>query len=210
MKVNKVEIYAGTNQIDDPKAQVHTAQAFIIHPEYHSSALMFNKTNSKYANLMVNDIALIRLKEDIQFTKVIRPVKLPRSNYHLNEVAVVTGWGNMGYRKPMSKFLRATQQKIISWKSCDRQWQLKYLKYIDKGMMCAITYNHEQASGPYPGDSGGPFVDRKGYQIGIISFGYECGTTHLLPDVYVNVWEYINRISNGYEIMRKYNFISSK
>ncbi|CAB0034573.1 unnamed protein product [Trichogramma brassicae] len=43
-------------------------------------------------------------------------------------------------------------------------------------------------------DSGGPFVDGKGYQIGITSFGWECGKTHVLPDVYINVVIYAERI----------------
>ncbi|XP_023315799.1 chymotrypsin-2-like [Trichogramma pretiosum] len=181
-KLHKVEIYAGTNKIGDPNAQVHTAQAFVTHPRYNKYMLKF----------MMNDIALIHLNEDIQFTELIRPVKLPKSDYEFNEghVAVVTGWGGTNHDTvTLSKFLQASQQRVISWETCVKEWHTKLLTAIDAGMMCAVT-NHDWPSGPCMGDSGGPFVDGKGYQIGITSFGYECGKTHELPEVYVNVMAY--------------------
>lgn len=42
-----------------------------------------------------NDIALIRLKYDIQFNKFVSPIKLPKnnSNKYENNLAVLSGWG---------------------------------------------------------------------------------------------------------------------
>ena len=45
-------------------------------------------------NIAVHDIALIRLKEDIQFNKKVQPITLPTSNFvNYGTAAKLTGWG---------------------------------------------------------------------------------------------------------------------
>ncbi|KAL7297641.1 hypothetical protein TKK_0009309 [Trichogramma kaykai] len=68
--------------------------------------------------------------------------------------------------------------------------ELTKLSGIDQGMMCTVGLQHT-----CKGDSGGPVVDERGVQVGIVSFG-----TVGLPDVNTNVKFYSEWISNNSKI----------
>lgn len=80
---SKMTILAGTNILDDEKTgKVYQAEVLIPHPNF--GALLVVK----------NDVAVIRLTEDIKYTTKIQPVALPTSDYEdFDKTVVLSGWG---------------------------------------------------------------------------------------------------------------------
>jgi hypothetical protein len=72
-----------------------------------------------YVKYKVNDIALVKLRGKVQFTKDIRPLCLnvdPRS--FVNQYVVVTGFGSTGFLEDSSEFLLKVKLKIKSNIEC--------------------------------------------------------------------------------------------
>lgn len=129
------------------------------------------------------DIAIIELKEPVEWSAKVRPVCLPSpEDYHKTKADLwgfVSGFGINSTTGHKSEDLRYTSLKIQSDKTCSKEPQVK------ENTFCAgIPGKTNDSCG---GDSGGPFVlrlpdDRSEttfsyYLMGIISYGPPCGGT---------------------------------
>jgi len=165
---------------EDTEVRIDVSEA-IPHPEFKSPRW----------ETPVYDIALLKLKKDVDFMKYphIRPVCLPenaREDYAGSEV-ILTGWGTIGNRKSPEKLQQITGEvksnrqcsKIKPFGCKGRNSFLCFFTGIPKHLLCA-TY--PEGSEPCGGDSGSPLVtktDGGNYeQIGVHSFSKGgCGPT---------------------------------
>ncbi|KRY58843.1 Transmembrane protease serine 9 [Trichinella britovi] len=137
---------------------------------------------------MENDIAVLRLKVEIQHSEYISPVCLPKQNQKLpwGEMCFVSGWG-LTRGKPSSK-LRQVGIPILRNSNCP---------FIDADdMFCAGDMSGGKDS--CQGDSGGPLVCKLNdtfVQMGIVSFGDGCARKDH-PGIYTKVPHYVKWIYN--------------
>ncbi|CAB0035226.1 unnamed protein product [Trichogramma brassicae] len=179
-----LRILAGVNKRDDENGIFFEAEKIIKH-EYYGN----EDAETEHA-----DIALIRLKEDIEFNDKVQPVKLASSENQEDILPVdapvyITGWGYtyncMVWHEEQVNDLRLAKRKILDFNQC----QQEYLDYVikktnetdvdpevDHGMICSVGYQYSCM-----GDSGGPVVDERGVQVGVVSF-----STDDLPDVHTS------------------------
>ncbi|ODM90952.1 Serine protease easter [Orchesella cincta] len=175
-----------------------------------------------------NDIALIRVAEDIPFEKniFIKPVCLPFvDDYGLSKEDVdtnlsqyedtgkgeakVAGWGKTRWtNREGSSSLLQVNLPILSQKQCQKSYQNNTRVIISEKQLCA---GGERKKDSCSGDSGGglfllqkvpimpKFKTAKYFQFGVVSFGpTQCGVGGL-PGVYSRVSEYRNWILDQLE-----------
>uniref|UniRef100_A0ABD2X3H8 Peptidase S1 domain-containing protein n=1 Tax=Trichogramma kaykai TaxID=54128 RepID=A0ABD2X3H8_9HYME len=198
---NDVRILLGVNKLDDQNGTIYEVEEIIMHENYTTNP------NVYYAA----DIALIRVAEDIVFNDRIQPVKLASSKHPedllpVGTPVVVTGWGYtqacMEVTDETTNDLRMAKMIIYDFDKCQNDYLKELQKTyqtddfgglgwgLDRGMICCIGHSHT-----CKGDSGGPVVDERGIQVGIVSFGIVG-----LPDVNTNVWFYSEWIASNSKI----------
>lgn len=193
---NQVIVHVGaTNKYD---GVVYEVEKWTIHPDY-------NKNNQDL------DVAVITLKKPLQFSENVQPVKLPPKDHRLNpgtELSVM-GWGKTGVRTKPTFKLQRVEVPVFESKKCFNLLK-EYKKRmgvtnefaVTKNMFCAAPA--EGGKDSCTGDSGGPIVDNKNMQVGIISWGFGCALKDV-PGVYVrlsNVVDWIQGIMDegGFEM----------
>ena len=127
-----------------------------------------------------NDIAIIRLAKDVQFTESIRPITMATQDPAPGTPAVVTGWGTTkegAFTLPTT--LQEVTVDIVSRQSCQNSYGSKY--DINASMLCAASPNKDACQG----DSGGPLV-ANGKLVGVVSWGFGCARDEY-PGVYSSV-----------------------
>ncbi|XP_014226188.1 chymotrypsin-2-like [Trichogramma pretiosum] len=193
-----IQILAGVNKLDDKNGILYEVDKIIKHEHY---------TTDKFKN-EVADIALIRLAEDIVFNDKIQPVRLASSENQEDVLPVgapvmITGWGYtrecMENHEEEVNDLRVAIRTISNFDECQFEYSEKRKNTteesdkpfaIDSGMICSIGFQYSCM-----GDSGGPIVDGRGVQVGIVSFSQDS-----LPDVHTSVRFYSEWIANNSKI----------
>merc|ERR1712200_182123 len=110
-------------------------------------------TRSDYnENTIENDIAILKLSQDVTFSDYVVPACLPSSssNSYIGQAATVSGWGTTSEGGDTSAFLKETSVNIVvsSDSTCS-------LYGIDSTLqMCAYAAGTDSCQG----DSGGPLV----------------------------------------------------
>ncbi|XP_014226191.1 chymotrypsin-1-like [Trichogramma pretiosum] len=198
LRPKALRILAGVNKRDDKNAILFDVEEIIKH-EYYGN----EDAETEHA-----DIALIRLKQDIEFNDEIQPVRLASSENEedvlpAGATVYITGWGYtykcMESHEEEVNDLRVAKRQISDFDQCRH----KYLEFIiketnetdvdmplDQGMICSVGYQYS-----CKGDSGGPVVDERGVQVGVVSF-----STDGLPDVHTSVRHYSEWIANNSKI----------
>ncbi|CAB3233085.1 unnamed protein product [Arctia plantaginis] len=137
-----------------------------------------------------NDIAILLLSDNVQKSKYVIPICLPRGDLTRNlfdgSVATVVGWGTTRYGGTESS--KQLEAKLPVWRNeeCDRA----YFQPITETFLCA-GYARGGVDA-CQGDSGGPLmlqVEGRWMQIGVVSFGNKCGEPGY-PGVYTRVTHY--------------------
>lgn len=83
LDASKMTIVLGTNTLDKGGDLYH-ANVTISHKEYNSRKIK-------------NDIGLIKVDKDIEFTDKIKPINLPTENYQkIDSYVTLSGWGATG------------------------------------------------------------------------------------------------------------------
>ncbi|KAH8371182.1 hypothetical protein KR093_006408 [Drosophila rubida] len=156
MGVTHYDVYLGTRSVEDTEqlgGLVLRSNKFIIHERFNPETA-------------ANDIALVKLPQDVQFTSRIRPATLP-SRHRLDQFTgnsvVASGWGAT-VEMTSSDAMQYTELKVISNADCAEEYDV-----VTAGVLCAKGLKDETVC---TGDSGGPLV-LKGTQmlVGITSFG---------------------------------------
>ncbi|NXU39463.1 GRAK protein, partial [Drymodes brunneopygia] len=136
-----------------------------------------------------SDIMLLKLNGTGKLNKYVQLLPLPDSfeDVEPGTLCQVAGWGNTASGEP-SKYLRKATLKIVSRKSCDKDYNNH--PNITKNMLCATGKSKSHPSDTCEGDSGGPLICAGQYR-GIVSFGQDCETA-TIPGVYTRLTkEYI-------------------
>ncbi|KAK9730712.1 Trypsin [Popillia japonica] len=152
---------------------------------YHRIA-RFRNHESWDPILVKNDISLIELEDEIEFSDLAQPIELETEV--VGEVdAVVSGWG-LDENNDIPTNLKYLNTSTLTNQQCSAFWTVEYSSSVE---ICAFT---AEGHDPCTADSGGPLV-ANGKQIGVVSWGFgKCGSTK--PTVYARVSSYIDWIYN--------------
>jgi len=140
-----------------------------------------------------NDIAVIKLKHDVELTEFVYPICLPDKSLELRDGTkmVAAGWGITEFSRNSNVKLKVVLPKFPRG-NCSIVFKLP----LSESQICAGGVHGKDAC---RGDSGGPLmaIDKtKGvwYLIGIISLGNkDCGKQGI-PGIYTYVPKYIDWI----------------
>lgn len=151
--------------------------------------------------ILFNDIALVRLVEDVEYSSSINPICMPfmTDNYRAPELGTnftVAGWGET-LENYSSKRLRKVVVPFVSRRVCKKLFYRKYETHIPTTNICA---GGELGKDSCYGDSGGPLMRKIGnYWVleGIISYGDtdDCATE--MPTVHAYVHKYNDWITEN-------------
>lgn len=147
------------------------------------------------------DIALVRLKDKVNFSEVVRPACLwDDVNTNVSSV-IATGFGRTDhFNQQGSDTLRKVQLDVMNLRECTRQFRgnRKFKQGMTDQQLCVGS--REGSRDTCQGDSGGPIqvlLNPKGciyHVIGITSVGSVCGEK--APAVYTKVASYIDWIES--------------
>ncbi|KAL7287700.1 hypothetical protein TKK_0018092 [Trichogramma kaykai] len=158
-----MRIIVGTNKLIDENATVYKPEAFILHEKYTPKLLDVH-----------NDIALIRLTQDIEFKDKVKPIELATTDNYYNEgnKLIITGWGRRGSNIPnLPNDMLMAMAKVYNFKDCVTTWNR--VTRIDEGMFC---YRGPKKESSCNGDSGGPVINvQHNRLVGIVKGSYLCG-----------------------------------
>ncbi|KAL5235896.1 hypothetical protein ACI65C_003306 [Semiaphis heraclei] len=154
----------------------------------------------RHRNFDVNsynhDVALLRLRKAVPFTKSVRPICLPvPTREPSGKVGTVVGWGRVSEGGNLADVVQEVQVPILSLAQCRAS---KYRpQRITNNMICAGKGVEDSCQG----DSGGPLlinseVDDKLEIVGIVSWGVGCGRPGY-PGVYTRVTKYLDWIQKN-------------
>ncbi|NP_001166071.1 serine protease 133 precursor [Nasonia vitripennis] len=176
-----IKIYTGTSRSDSTggTGKAHTVKSVLVHPGYTGASTTY-----------LNDIAIVTLREPIDFNQYQKAINLPTQDVHYRQAssAVVTGWGSTrsgSQDTPIN--LQKAPMRLMTSTQCQRQLPFN----LRNSQVCAIQ---RHGVGVCTGDSGGPLAVN-GELVGVASYVVECGKGH--PDVYTNVYSYVNFIKKA-------------
>ncbi|XP_025835383.1 uncharacterized protein LOC108736795 [Agrilus planipennis] len=143
-----------------------------------------------------NDIALLKLNKNADFTDYVKPACLYTSHDLPTTKPYATGWGKTQFNGESSDVLQKVDLSYYSYEKCrDAFATVSKIKLpngiVDESHVCAGGINEEKDT--CNGDSGGPLQSKivlgnnePYYIIGITSFGKACGIANT-PAVYTRV-----------------------
>nr|ACE95064.1 kallikrein toxin 1 [Heloderma suspectum cinctum] len=164
--------------------QFRVSERKICYPDTNSTTT--NSSCSEYT-----DIMLIKLNSSVEYTRNVRPLRLPTSTVSEGTYCTVMGWGtttspNVTY-PAVPHCVRIRMLNNIDCELAYPWWN------ITDSVLCAGTWSGGKDS--CKGDSGGPLICR-GQLQGIVSFGgFPCAQP-LEPGVYTKVNSYLNWIQS--------------
>ncbi|CAK1545386.1 unnamed protein product [Leptosia nina] len=149
-----------------------------------------------------NDIGLLVLERDVEFTKLIKPICIPqdaklRSQTFEKYNPLIAGWGDVAYRGPSASHLQVAQLPVVSNANCKETYSPYKKQVIDERVLCAGWKDGRQDA--CQGDSGGPLMQPIWnsqtyktffFQIGVVSFGKKCAEPGF-PGVYTRVTHFV-------------------
>lgn len=134
--VRSIIAIVGTNELTSGGI-AHDIESVHLHPDYNPR--MFD-----------NDIALLQTTEEIQFTKLVQPIRLPADDTLSGTPVTLSGWGLTDYyNNTLPNELQFLNSKTISVAECKER--LPNVNGNFDGFLCHLT---GQYSGACMGDSG--------------------------------------------------------
>ncbi|XP_061659401.1 transmembrane protease serine 2 isoform X2 [Syngnathoides biaculeatus] len=174
-------VYSGDTSLSRIRVNGNKVHKIISHEKYDS------KTND-------NDIALLKLKTALTFSKTVKPVCLPNIGMQFSDrhPAWITGWGALQSSGPTPDKLNQAEVTIYSRKDCNEPPILNGA--VTESMICAGKLSGGVDS--CQGDSGGPLVVKEAdlwWLAGDTSWGIGCAIKNK-PGVYGNVTYFLDWI----------------
>ncbi|NXU36161.1 CTRC protein, partial [Drymodes brunneopygia] len=147
--------------------------------------------------LIINDIALVKLAEEVQESDTIRAACLPAAGKILpnDYPCYVTGWGRIRTNGPLADVLQQALLPVVDYETCSkRDW---WGSTVLESMVCA---GGDGVVSGCNGDSGGPLNCQRDDGIwevdGIVSFGSALGCNLAKkPTVFTRVSAFIDWIN---------------
>ncbi|XP_050355200.1 venom protease-like [Nymphalis io] len=148
----------------------------------------------------VNDIGLLILQNDVEFTEFIKPICLPvtsdlRSNTFEKYNPIIAGWGHTQYGGTSASHLQVLQLPVVSNDICRKAYIDYKAQVIDERVLCAGF--KKGGKDACKGDSGGPLMQpipenmtSYFFQIGIVSYGRRCADAGF-PGIYSRVTYFV-------------------
>ncbi|KAK7604020.1 hypothetical protein V9T40_004293 [Parthenolecanium corni] len=143
-----------------------------------------------------HDIALLKLRKPVNFSKTVRPVCLPPEELDpAGLTGIVVGWGRTSEGGTLANVIQEVQVPILTLDQC-RSTKYKPSR-ITANMICAGKGVQDSCQG----DSGGPLIISTGgnykYELaGIVSWGVGCGRPGY-PGVYTRVNRYLDWVKRN-------------
>ncbi|XP_043273178.1 CLIP domain-containing serine protease 2-like [Venturia canescens] len=171
----------GSEVCAEPTVTVRIAEA-IVHESYRPNA-----------RDQQNDVALLRLAENVQFTSYIQPICLPAGS-DLAQKLWVAGWGKTETKSESSVKLKLGISPADP-SACAERYRNAGVN-LGRSQLCA---GGQRGKDSCRGDSGGPLMSfdrtpggsRKWTVVGIVSFGpTPCGMQNW-PGVYTKIVDYV-------------------
>lgn len=157
--------------------------------------LVHEEFDENHYGILCNDIALLHLSENIQFSSYIRPICMPFMIHKYSEPSngtnfTLAGWGQTS-NVNISRRLRQVEVPYVNVTYCKQIYQIKFDTFSLNSNICAGGIIGRDSC---YGDSGGPLmrkIDDIWVLEGIISFSgsIECGSGFPTVHVYVNKYE---------------------
>uniref|UniRef100_R4FI31 SP1-SepT-2 n=1 Tax=Sepioteuthis australis TaxID=61682 RepID=R4FI31_9MOLL len=127
----------------------------------------------KTTTTVYNDVAVLTLKDPIQFNKCISPIPLATTEADMSNRCIIAGWGRTGQNDSYSKYLLRARVPVMDSKECKKHASELQPQHICVGE--AISMGTTTCTG----DSGGPLMcRRKSDNVwvlrGIVSYGWTC------------------------------------
>ncbi|XP_061398819.1 transmembrane protease serine 2-like [Musca vetustissima] len=125
-----------------------------------------------------NDLALLELEEELEYSETIQPVELADEEVPAGEEVVISGWG-------LTEHAGANLPIILQWYTVSALSKTGCASKIGLFTDALICLAHPSGAGACNGDSGGPAV-YDGKLVGVAGFVViKCGSTR--PDGYAKV-----------------------
>ncbi|XP_049905346.1 mast cell protease 4-like [Epinephelus moara] len=120
----------------------------------------------KYTGKYDYDIMLLELQKKAKLDRYVKVIQLPKKDGKIpaNINCTVAGWGQTGAKKPPSKVLKETTEKMQFSFECKSKWQ----QYFNVDHMICTKFRNK-TGGVCQGDSGGPLLCNK-KPVGITAF----------------------------------------
>ncbi|KAB7500528.1 Enteropeptidase [Armadillidium nasatum] len=150
----------------------------------------------------INDLELLKLERDVEFTDFIKPVCLPfdlRRRNFVDEKMVIIGWGDTfhnalrGNDVPLMAEISGVSKPL-----CRQAYETEPQVPLDDTQLCAEGGTKDACQG----DSGGPLLyqdleeHNRYFLIGIVSFGIECANP-AFPGVYTFIPQFLTWITEN-------------
>ncbi|XP_066603122.1 venom serine protease Bi-VSP-like [Prorops nasuta] len=158
----------------------------IPHPQYNPTTI-------------VNDVAILRLQQEVPFSRNLHPICLPvteemRTRSLVRTFPFIAGWGAKSFNGPSSSRLLEAQIPVVDMQECKEAFKSFKNTVIDERVICAGF--RQGGKDACQGDSGGPLMAPRGqtfYLLGVVSYGFRCAEPGF-PGVYSNVLSFLEFI----------------
>ncbi|XP_034473261.1 trypsin [Drosophila innubila] len=168
-KASEMQVRLGSTERNQG-GEVVSVKSFKFHEGYNSE-------------LMVNDVAVIKLSSPVRQSAKIRAIELADKTPASGTPAVVSGWGTTCFLFCSSpNTLQEVDVKLLQQKECASE-EYSYGSKIMDTMLCADGDGDKKDA--CQGDSGGPLVSL-GQLVGVVSWGNGCAWSGY-PGVYADV-----------------------
>jgi trypsin len=176
LSVSQLKVATGTTSIAG--GVLHDIQKVVMHPSY----------TGRREDAWGNDVAVITLRNSIQYNQWQSPIILANSKPVDGQQCTLSGWGQIRTNGPLAPNLLKMNQIIVGLSAC----QLRHRGMpLTNSHVCAIN---SRGIGACQGDSGGPLICN-GIQYGVTSWVLPCAQGE--PDAYTNVYHHLNFIRSA-------------